>query len=257
MGGLVCVALRQNGETTAKVMSTFQADSLFWKRGFFSNPKLPSKLAAKPFAPEDYGIIAIDADNRWVGSLQGYSTLATMSPLTIQQELNLATAVATAMAGKTLVLKTFCRPMEGGQSFHHPTPFTVPSGQIGALELRQALDQATDQARRELEAQRLVDLDTWKQVSQQLPAGWTIDHFDELQDAGWMALCSKLVDLNWLPSEEELQQWEAHLAYKEKYSGANVSIAGCKPLRAHYLEQHLSGSLGEPGIDRKKSGPRM
>ena len=146
MGGLVCVALRKNGETTAKVMSTWEADSLFWKRNFFANPKLPAVRESRPFAPEDYGIIAIDADNRWVGSLQGYSTLATISPLTLQQDVERARKVAVAMAGKPLILETFCRPEGGGQSFHHPTPFILPAGKIGATELRQALDQATAQA---------------------------------------------------------------------------------------------------------------
>ena len=257
MGGLVCVALRKNGETTAKVMNTWQADSLFWKRNFFANPKLPIIRESKPFAPDDYGIIAIDADNRWVGSLQGYSTLATISPLTLQQDAQWAEKVAKAMAGKTLVLKTFCEPAGGGQAFHHPTPFTVPSGKIGAADLLKALNKASEQAQQELKANHLVDLDTWKQVSQQLPSGWTIDHFDELEDSGWNGLCSKLVELNWLPSEQELDQWEYHLDYKQKYGGGNVSIAGCKPLRSHYLERHLASALDEPGVSRRKSGPRM
>ena len=56
---------------------------------------------------------------------------------------------------------------------------------------------------------------------------------------------------------ETIQTETNHVGIDVSKQHLDVSIAGCKPLRAHYLEQHLSGSLGEPGIDRKKSGPRM
>lgn len=256
MGGMVCVALRKKGKTTACVMHTSQAAGLFWQRDFFFKPSLAPHQDNKPFGPDDYGIIAIDADTRWVGSLQGHSTLASIHPKTLKDDTITATDVAKAAAGKTLVLQTFCEPKQGGDAFHHPTPFDLAAGKTTATALREALRGAEAQAKAELKALGLVDVGTMARVEQKLPPGWSIEHFNESSDSSWQGLCEQLLKRNWLPTPEELVQWEEHLVYKRQ-NGEDVSVDGCKPLRAHFLEQQLEEKLDGPASPKGTMRPRM
>ena len=256
MGGMVCVALRKAGKTTACVIHTSQASGLFWRRDFLSKPSLAPHQDNKPFEPDDYGIIAIDADTGWVGSLQGYCTLASIHPKTLKDDKETATDVAKASAGKTLVLQTFCEPKQGGKAFHHPTPFALAAGKTTATALREALRRAEAQAKDELQALDLVDVGIMARVQQKLTPGWTIEHFNESSDSGWQGFCEQLIKRNWLPTLEELMQWEKHLVYKRQ-NGEGVSVDGCKPLRAHFLEQQLEEKLDVPVSPKGPARHRM
>lgn len=264
MGGFVTVALRQEGQVDCRRCHTSQLAGLFWTDTFFDRPALPKAWVASAFVPHDYGIVVIDADHHWVGSLQGACSLAQMSVQELESDVTSngqmsATAAAKAARRTPLTLHTFCEPLGGGPALHHPTPLPAIAA-VTATALRRALKKAQAQAAEDLSGRRLTSLDTWRFVQREAPA-WRLDHFDELKAEGWAQMCQALLDRDWIPSERDAAQWEAYLNHKTRYGGAPDGpplTAGLGPLRAVYRRAELEEALAPdaPGAASRRA-PRM
>lgn len=80
MGGMVVLAIRQNGRTTTRLVPKYQgimptfasfATGTYRKDPWFADDW--KKASNVPLAPDSYGLVVVDHDTRWVGSCSNYS----------------------------------------------------------------------------------------------------------------------------------------------------------------------------------------
>lgn len=252
MGGLVKVAVRQEGKIRSCVMNTAAASGLFWQPNFFEGMDFPS-VEGDELVPHDYGLVMVDYDTRWIGSAQGYFTPATTHPSLSDLSPKARKQMALVGHSEGLVLETFCQPLRGGGSaFHHPTPFKVSRPTAGGL--MDALQQAATLAQAELAELSLVDLETFKRLHRPWPEGWSLSMFNETTSAGWSEFSTQLTHRGIRPNPNELKQWDAYMDFLRTMTGTDTSPRSLQAFHAPYLEQHLDQALpkGEPSAGRPK-----
>lgn len=256
MGGLVKVAVRQEGLIRSCVMNTAAASGLFWQPNLFEGMDFPS-VEGDELVPHDYGLVVVDYDTRWIGSAQGYFTPATTHPSLSDFSPRARKQMALVGHSEGLVLETFCQPLHGGgAAFHHPTPFKAPRPTAGSL--MDALQQASSLAQTELVQLSLVDLETFKRLHRPWPEGWSLSMFNETTSAGWSEFSTQLARRGIRPNPSELKQWDDYMDFLRTMTGTDTSPRSIQAFHAPYLEQRLAQSLpeGEPTAGRSRR-PRV
>ena len=191
MGGEVAFAIRRAGKQETREFSKHAASQVC-TADFFSNkgpfhqewPTMP-KVA---FAPIDYGLVAVDFDQRWIGSVQDYTHMDTQffSGLLYRGE----GAKAKVELGKLLAAGRLkgLSDIEGVE---------LPDGQDFDAWFKHLMKQARKQQAHALRAQVAP------------PKGWTIEHHPNSKE-GWSAFVKDLARHGWEFSSRDIAQWEEY-----------------------------------------------
>lgn len=196
MGGEVAISIRKKGQQETREFSKHAA-SEFSTQGFFQGKGLIheewKKLTPRQFAPIDYGLVAVDYDRKWVGSLQSYTNLDThyCAGLLHRRDADQSKAELSKLfrAGRLVSLKGI-----EGAGLPGDEGFDPWFQQLIALAKKQN-----------------VNFFTAKTAP---PRGWIMEEFPNNKQ-GWEAFTKKLVGGGWEFSDEDIAAWEAFADYRD------------------------------------------
>lgn len=269
MGGAVAVAVRRKGVVRTVHLGKGAVLALS-DVAFFDNPALsafwqhsnkPPK-GAKPypgwfdtacdeaFAPEDYGLMVIDFDTKWVGHLQGYAhpthLTATIkapparAPASFKQgDSDFAVCLRGARKGRVSYARFFDTPagVNVGQR-HRYEPIAL--SETDGSSLVEDIQRAKEAADAWIVAQGYTPVDSFNFIDTALPKGWTLSQFsDAKEESGWSEFINALLDKGWEVSPQDVPHWSEFMQ-KKGYINTDVSV-----LMAIHRERDLEEALPE------------
>lgn len=228
MGGEVAFSIRKNGKQETREFSK-QAASHISTADFFAGKGAVhedwKKAVPRLFAPIDYGLVAVDYDHKWVGSVQDYTHLDTQffSGIRYRRETEHAKTELSKLfrAGRLLEVKGFEDVgLPGSDGFD-------------------AWFSALMQASKSRDEHSL-------QVKVAPPKGWTVVHFPGNRQ-GWEEFTKHLVRRGWQFSDEDMSAWEEFAQHRDMGGFSIQSI------RAQSIYEDLDSATITPSLPRPAS----
>lgn len=238
------VALRHQNRITRRRVARSELPWLFWTPGFFQRPGIHGHQDGGLY-PQGDGLVAIDADHRWVGvATQGASPTLDQPGKSLLQSLQWAQRAAEAGRRVNLMLDVPSQDREGPST-------TVPLAlkRYNAEGLWEAMQEGHAQAVSMAAAARAPLEDSRVRLA---PA-WHVEHFHAYTGQGWQAFGHALIDRGWSITPGDLAKWEAY-GSGSAIDGFADAMAG---LCARVSEQHLEGALQAASPRSAPPRPRL
>lgn len=184
MGGTVAFAIKRDGKIQTREFGKSAVHALCSQAFFEGRGEIMeawSHCPAQPFAPIQYGLIAVDFDAQWAGAIQGYAGVDNRIFFQTNEEGFRNEALELFEAGR----------LRG---------FRKEDWQVA--EVAGSFDEFFEELRSyqksvgSMSAQLLVDP----------PKGWVFEALDETEN-GWSDLVGKLLDLGWGFSDADMEAW--------------------------------------------------
>ena len=247
MGGEVAMVLRSKGKI--RVRHDHKAEAVFalWRPGFFKKPALAGRAHKVPFAPYDYGMVFIDADRKWVGSIQNYGDINRQDISCVLDSDMGKQILPHTPASHPVALRT---PYRQGQARGEQTTLLNATG-TSLENLQSALEDAQRRAEQERKKNRWVKLDEPEELEIQLPAPWRVEEFDRTSADDWSTFIHRLMEHGVHPSPEEISLWHDYLIWRE----LPTSLAA--PFEAPHQQDFLEATLPLAGPSSQRRKPRM
>lgn len=211
MGGTVAMVLRSKGKIRVRHDYKAEATYALWRPGFFKRPCLAGRAHKVPFAPYDYGMVFIDADRKWIGSIQNYGEL-TRHNISWVFNSDMGTSILPQTpATHPVALRT---PYRHGQMRGEQATLLNANG-TSLESLKIALEDAQRRASIEREERGWVKLDAPENLEVQLPAAWRLEEFDRCSAEDWNSFIHRLMEHGVYPSREDAEFWRDYLAWCE------------------------------------------
>lgn len=211
MGGEVAVAIRRKGRVSTRVLYKARACELTSSRLFkMAGPVFDEWKSepAAPMAPDNYGLVVIDYDQKWAGSIQGYTnTDARFVQMDDQEDRDDLRALWDE--GRVLGLT---------------------EKQYQNSEFKNGFDAFVEKYN------QLNPKEKWHSLQFYIapPKGWEIERFDE-DDQGWTKMVHKLLNLGFKFSDRDLAAWDSYFGDYERDLQVGV-------LRAHWEANKIEKS---------------
>lgn len=224
MGGEVAFAIRRNGEFSTRVLWKGAAGAIA-RSDFFAGKgdvwDMWNESAPAPFAPEDYGLVIVDFDGKWVGGVQNYCDF-TKAYLNFQDNLDIENFRKLWAAGRIVG--------EAHPGCEQPVPIqdSDPDSYI-----------KTKRGERDFRSCAFI-------VSP--PQGWDVEEFSRGR-GGWTKFVEAILNRGFEFSEDEIAAWRR---YEEDHSLAGNPIG-------HGISQHQARKLDQttPVAGRNRGGRRI
>lgn len=179
---VVRVALRRNGRVTQRDMAWEQARLVWLEPGFFKHPDIQGRADGGAFAPRHDGLLAIDADTRWVGELSHATSFSSFEFREVAQSMTLALRIAQTLG-----------ELEWQAQAKGSDPVAVAWTGQKSEDVWQAISRlAWDN-----------ETNTRARLAPVFPAPWQLQSFWAPRERDWLALATALVERQWIPSESD------------------------------------------------------
>ena len=227
------MVLRSRGRIRVRHDYKAEATYALWRQGFFEKPALAGPAEKVPFAPHDYGMVFIDADRKWVGSIQGYGDV---------NHHELPWVLETGMGGEILPLTPASHPVVLKNSYTHDhrrgeqsTPIVSTGTSLDHLRLD--LEDAQRRALEERQANGWTMLDDRQYLALDLPEPWRVEEFNRSSPTDWHAFIARLVEHGVSPSREETEAWRNYFSFRDLPESLALPFEA--PHRQDYLRKAL------------------